>query len=110
MKTGTMQAKIMRRVYYTYALSILTHSMLWKGVFLGAAAMLLTRWLYVAKHIENFLSTPVGSVPQYVFNTVLTALEHGRIIMVLTLLAAVVIGLSSLYQLGQSLLSQRLSI
>jgi len=93
----------MRRVYYTYALSIAGHSMLWRGIFLGAAAVLLARWLHVASIFNNFLSVPVGTVPQYIANIMLNAATDGEALMLLTLTAACLVGLSCAYRLLHSL-------
>ena len=91
----------MRRVYYTYALSITLHPMLWRGVFLGAATVLLGQWLHVASIFNNVLATPVGTIPQYIADATLNAATHGEILMLLTLTAAGIVGLSSLYRLWQ---------
>lgn len=100
----------MRRVYYAYALSIATHTMLWQGVFLGAAAVLLAKWLHVASIFHNFLSIPVGAVPQYIANSVLSAVTHGEVMMLVTLIGASIIGLSALYRILQSVHIERFFI
>jgi hypothetical protein len=80
-----MQKIIMRRVYYSYALSIVSHAMFWQGAFLGVAAWLLAKWLHVASIIHNFLSVPVGSAPQYAWNSFWNAAIHGEFFTALTL-------------------------
>lgn len=107
MDNASVQKAIMRRVYYAYALSIAAHPMMWRGVFLGAAALLLAQWLHVASIFKNFLSVPVGSVPQYIGSSVVNAATHGEMVVVLTLMAAGVVGLSSLYQILQSVHAPR---
>jgi len=97
----------MRRVYYAYALSIAGHSMLWRGVFLGAAAVLLAQWLHVASIFNNILAVPVGTVPRYVSNAVLNAATHGELLMLLTLITATVVGLSCVYRIWHSMHQQR---
>lgn len=97
----------MRRVYYAYALSIAGHSMLWRGLFLGVAGMLLSQWLHVASIFNNFLSVPVGNVPQYIANALLKAATHGEGVMLLTLTAASVVGLSCVYRLWHSIHVER---
>jgi hypothetical protein len=91
---------IMRRVYYSFALSIATHTMFWRGMFLGAAALLLAQWLHVASIINNFLAIPVGSTPEFVLNSFATAVTHGEVVMALTFLGAGIIGLMCLWQLA----------
>jgi hypothetical protein len=105
-----MQKAIMRRVYYTYALSVVLHPLFWRGLFLGAAAVLLTRWLHVASILDNFLSIPVGTVPQYITSSVLNAVTHGEVLTVLTLTAASLVGLSCLYQILRSVHIERFFI
>jgi hypothetical protein len=108
MNNSTMQKNIMRRVYYAYVVSLATHSMLWRGIFLSVTAGFLAQWLHVASIVHNFLSVPVGSVPQYITNSLLYAATHGEVIMLLTLLSAGVVGLSCLYQILQSVHIERL--
>lgn len=102
MNATQLQKNIMRRVYYTYALSIAVHSMLWRGVFLGAAAVLLAQWLHVASIFNNLLSVPVGAVPKYIASALLNAATHGEVLMLLTFTAASLVGLSCLYRILQS--------
>ena len=107
MNATQMQKNIMRRVYYAYAISIAVHTMLWRGIFLGAAAVLLAQWLHVASILDNLLSVPLGNVPQFVANSVVSAATHGEVIMVLTLASAGLVGLSSLYRILQTVHIER---
>ena len=92
-----MQKQIMRRVYYSYAISIGAHPMLWRGVFLGAAAVLLAEWLHVASIVTNFLAVPVGAAPQYVANALVHAATTGELLTVVLFVTAGLIALSSAY-------------
>ena len=92
----------MRRVYYSYAISLVVHPMMWRGVFLGAAAILLARWLHVASIVDNLLATQVGSVPQYMYGSVTNALAGGELLTVLTLLLAGVVAVSAGFKLADS--------
>lgn len=96
----------MRRVYYSYAVSILTHAMFWQGVFLSVAAVLLAKWLHVASIMQNFLATPVGNIPQYMLGSVSDAISQGELLTVLTFFSAAGVAVSAGYQLAQSLLSR----
>lgn len=98
-----MQSIIMRRVYYSYALSIFSQVVFWQGMFLGVAALLLAKWLHVAKIVHNFLSVPVGHAPQYVANSFLGAINHGEILTVLTLLLAGGVAISAGYHIAKAL-------
>ena len=101
-----MQKAIMRRVYYAYAISIGTHAMFWQGIFLGAAALLLAKWLHVASIIHNFLAVPVGHTPQYVANAVWSAGTHGEMLTVCTLMLAGAVTVSVGYHLTQAFVSR----
>lgn len=103
---SNMQKAIMRRVYYSYAISIGTHVMFWQGMFLGAAALLLAKWLHVASIIHNFLAVPVGNVPQYAVHAVTNAISHGEILTVLTLLLATIVAVRAGYHLAQAAVSR----
>lgn len=103
METTSIHKVVMRRVYYSYVLSIFTHTVFWQGVFLGAAAILLARWLHVASIIKNFLSIPVGQVPSYLLNSVSNALAHGEVLMVMTLFLAVAVAASAAYHILHAL-------
>jgi len=92
----------MRRVYYSYALSVFSHAMFWQGAFLGAAALLLAKWLHVASIINNVLAVPVGRVPQYVVGSVWGAVSQGEVLMVLTFITAGLVTVSVGYHLAQS--------
>jgi hypothetical protein len=96
---STMQKTIMRRVYYSYALSIVTSTVFWQGVFLGVATLLLADWLHVASIISNFLSVPVGQAPQYLVNSFVGAIASGKVLAATMLLAAGGVALSVVYQL-----------
>lgn len=98
-----MQKQIMRRVYYSYLISVAVHPMMWQGIFLGASAILLAKWLHVASIINNFLAVPVGSVPQYLYGSVSNAVNHGELVTVITLFASGFIAVSAGYQLANSI-------
>jgi hypothetical protein len=99
MDTKQLHNQIMRRIYYSYGLSILTHSMLWRGVFLGAAAALLAQWLHIASIFNNFLAVPVGNIPTYITQSFVAAATHGEMITVLTIIATTAVGLSCGYRM-----------
>ena len=102
-----LHKKIMRRVYYSFAISISTHTMFWRGMFLGAATLLLAQWLHVTSIAQNLLATPVGSTPQYVANSFLSAIDHGEVATVVTVVLAGIIGISCLFRLTQAFFSAK---
>lgn len=106
MKSRNIKMAIMRRVYYSYLLSIITNAMFWQGMFLGVATLLLGQWLHVASIIHNMLAVPVGRVPQYVYGSVWGAVSHGEVLMVLTFMAAGIVAVSAGYHIAQSTLGK----
>ncbi len=92
-------AIIMRRVYYSFALSFFAERLFWQGMVLGAGIALTARLVHVASIINNFLSIPVGSVPLYIGNAFLNAMTHGELLTVLTVLLCTGLGVSVLLQL-----------
>ena len=102
--------QIMRRVYYSFAISITTHTIFWRGLFLGAAALLLAQWLHVASIIHNILATPVGNTPQYVANSFVNAVTHGELLTALMLVVAVLVGFSSLWRIAKALATASLTM
>lgn len=102
MDTKVMQKQIMRRVYYSYMVSVVAHPMMWRGVFLGAATVALAEWLHVASIINNFLTVPVGAAPQYMYGSVVNAVTNGEMLTVLTLALSAVIALSTLHRLSKA--------
>ena len=101
---------IMRRVYYSFVISITTHTMFWRGLFLGVAALLLAEWLHVASIIHNLLAIPVGNTPQYVVNSFVNAATHGELLTALLLVVAVLVGASCLWRITKDLAVASLKI
>jgi len=99
MKSTNLQSNIMRRVYYTYAISIFTHIVFWQGLFFSVATLMLAKWLHVSSIINNFLSVPVGSVPNYLLGSFFGAISEGKVLTALTLVFAVGIAISVGYRL-----------
>ena len=106
MSTKNLQKIIMRRVYYSYGLSIVSSVVFWQGVFLGVSAFLLARWLHVASIIHNFLSVPVGSVPKYVTGSFVGAINHGELMTALVLVLAGLISIKMGYQIAKILIEK----
>lgn len=94
---------IMRRVYYSYGLSMVSEVLFWQGMFLSVTALLLGKWLHVASIAHNFLSVPVGNAPQYIWNSFWNAATNGEFLTVLTLLLACSMTVSALSRLAQTI-------
>jgi hypothetical protein len=99
---SNIKSIIMRRVYYSYLVSVFTQALFWQGAFLGASTILLARWLHVASIIHNFLAVPVGRVPQYIMNSFLAAVAHGEIYTALTLILAGIVAVSAGFHIAQA--------
>lgn len=95
----------MRRVYFAYFISIVSHPVFWEGVFLGVSAFLLAKWIHVASVVHNFLAVPVGSAPSYLYNSFFGAIEHGEVMTASVLVLAGLVTVVAGYQLAQGLYS-----
>jgi hypothetical protein len=78
-----LKKTIMRRVYYSYAVSFVSESMLWQGFVLGACIALFGRLTHVAAIAHNFGATKLENAPSFVWNSVAHALEGGEVMTVL---------------------------
>jgi hypothetical protein len=96
--TTNLKKSIMRRVYYSYALSIATSSALWQGFLLGACIALFGRLTHVAAISHNFSSVPLKNAPEFVFNAFANALAGGEVLTVLVVLFMVLLGARFFYQ------------
>ena len=100
MPVNKLQTAIMRRVYYAYAVSLVSKAVFWQGMFLGAALLLLADWLHVSSIINNFLSVPVGQAHHYVLNSFFGAVTAGKFLIAATVVAVVLVGVSVSYHLA----------
>lgn len=91
---NTLQKHIMRRVYYSYILSISTIAALWQGIVLGSCIALFGRLTHVAAIYRNISSVPLKNTPDFVFNAFSNAFALGEI---LTVLVALFIMILSVY-------------
>src|SRR5690606_21328825 len=92
--TTALERRIMRRVYYSYALSLFEHRMFWQGALLGACVALFGRLTHVAALYHNLLQVPLGQLPKYVFGTFEGALQNGEVVTVLVVLFMVGLSVS----------------
>lgn len=87
-----IQKNVMRRVYYSYALSFLAQPMLWQGFVLGGSIVLFGQLTHVASIARNFAHTNVENTPAFIFNSFANALVGGEVLTVLV--SVFMIGLS----------------
>ncbi|MEN9920658.1 MAG: hypothetical protein RL538_551 [Candidatus Parcubacteria bacterium] len=104
---NTLHKKIMRRVYYSYAIRFVTEPMLWQGMVLGVCVALFGRLTHVAAIARNLEATSVGNAPQFILNSFLNALTHGEVFTVLVTLAMILLSISFARQFGGVLQSLR---
>lgn len=100
----------MRRIYYSYTVSIFTHAVFWQGMFLGAAALLLANWLHVASIFNNLLAVRVGAVPEYMYSSVVNAVNAGELLTVLTLLLVGIVSVSVGFKLTEAVVSRSMKV
>lgn len=72
-KINKLQKKIMRRVYYAFAIRLTTHTITKHVVVLLVAGVLLARLVHVAAVYRNVASVRVGELGSYVFKAVVNA-------------------------------------
>jgi hypothetical protein len=98
MKTN-LHKNIMRRVYYSYALSFVSEPMLWQGFILGACVALFGRLTHVAAIAHNFAATNINEAPSFIWHSFANAFQGGELLTVLV--AVFIVGFSTkfLYRL-----------
>lgn len=77
---NTLQRKIMRRIYYAYAIRLSTHTITLELALFVVALYVFAKMVFVQSVIDNLMATPVGNIPTFV----MSALMQGE---VLTLIA-----------------------
>ncbi len=106
--TNTLRNNVMRRVYYSFALSFVTNPMLWQGFFLGASIALFGRLTHVASIIHNLAVTRIDHAPQFVWNSFVHAYTSGEVLTVLVVLFMIGLSISFMSKLVPMLLVDRL--
>lgn len=61
----------MRRVYYTFAIRIVTHPVTMQCALFVLALLVFARMVHVRSVIDNLLSTSLGKVPSFLTNAIL---------------------------------------
>ena len=97
----SLQSKVMRRVYMSYALSYTEQPMLYIGLVLGGAVAVCGRFTHVAAITENLLATSGENVPAYIVNSFLSAIARGELKTVLVVLTIASMTTVALWQLSK---------
>lgn len=95
----SIKRRIMMRVWYSYALSLVSRGGFVYGLALGGAVALFGRLTHVAAITHNLLEVPVGSVPSFVWSTITNALAGGEVLTVLITLSIVLMTAGALRKL-----------
>jgi hypothetical protein len=101
-----LQKNIMRRVYYSFAVSFVSEPMLWQGFVLGACVALFGRLTNVGAIIRNFEHTTIANAPTYVWGSFVTAYARGEVLTVLVVLFMIGLSLSFIARAIPLLLAQ----
>lgn len=75
----------MRRVWYSYGLSVLVSRTTLRGFALGFSAVLFVKLVSVPSVFSNLLAVKVGSVPEYVWQSVVQSIQGGEILQLIML-------------------------
>ena len=94
---------VMRRVYYSYIIRVLSEPMLWQGVALGVCIALFGRLTHVAAIAHNVGETKLEQVPTYIVNSFMHALYNGEVLTVLVVLFIVGLSAKFFYRAAQVL-------
>jgi len=92
----SIKRRIMMRVWYSYALSLLSRGGFFYGFALGGAVALFGRLTHVSAIMHNLLEVPLGGVPGYVWTTLTSALASGKILTLLVTLSIVIMTIGAL--------------
>lgn len=103
-----IKTNIMRRVYYSYALSIATSQAAWQGFLLGACIALFGRLTHVASIAHNFAQTNVENAPAFILHAFTNALAGGEVLTVLVSVFMIGLSLSFVYRATTAISSVRM--
>jgi hypothetical protein len=93
-KALQLKRKIMRRVYYLFAVRVAKHPITLQLVLFVGAALVFAKLVHVHRVLQSLSETSLGGVPEYVYNTVLHALMRGEVLTLLALGAMIFVALS----------------
>jgi hypothetical protein len=96
--TNIIQKNIMRRVYYSYTLSLVTSVALWQGIVLGACVALFGRLTHVASIWNNLSHTAITQMPAFIAEAFLNALKSGEVTTALIVVVMLTLSASFAYQ------------
>lgn len=92
---------IMRRVFYSFALSIIESTVFWQGILLGACIAAFGRLTHVAAIWHNTLAVPIGDLPTYIVDTFSRAVLGGEFLTGLVTVLIVALSIKLARRLGR---------
>ncbi len=81
----TLKKHIMRRVWYSYMLSILLSFATLLGVVFGASTILFVKLVSITDIFNNLLQVQLGAVPTYVWQVFSQAVSQGEFLTLISL-------------------------
>jgi hypothetical protein len=81
----SIRGRIMRRVWYRFALSLLLSKAAAAGVLFGFSITLFFQLVSVPNIVKNLLSVELGNVPQYIWQTLVGTFVDGEFLKLATL-------------------------
>ncbi len=97
---NAIKRRIMVRVWYSYALSLMERSTFMHGFVLGGLVAVFGRLTHVAALTGNLSHVPASSLPSYVWDTIVAALTGGEVVTVLVTLCLVLLSITALMRLA----------
>lgn len=94
----------MRRVYLAFAQRVAVHPLTLQVGLFAVALATFAKLVHVHRIVEGLLSTSLGNVPTYVYNTVAGALLRGEVLTLMTIGVMVFVALSVPLQVWRLLL------
>jgi hypothetical protein len=85
MQSSSQKRAIMRRVWYSYVVGLFLSRYMVRGFVLGVSGALFVLSVSVPHIILNLLSVQVKAVPQYVWDTLMAAVQNGEFLKLVTL-------------------------
>lgn len=81
----TLKKHIMRRVWYSYILSILLSFATLFGVVFGASTLLFVKLVSITDIFNNLLQVQLGAIPTYVWQVFSQAVSQGEFLTLISL-------------------------
>ena len=80
-----LKRRIMRRVWYSFAVSVLVSYATLRGFLLGFSGVLFIKLVSVPSILNNLLGVEVRAVPDYVWNSFAHAFSQGEFVTLISL-------------------------